>query len=123
MSKRGASGFGLKMQQKQRKNGISSHTVVLDLADTPPSKPQVMRVWQMSTSDPSMSRVSVIPIPSGPKTEEPSTKFAEDSVDDLMPLAHPVRPRRVKSKRKFGNDSVSHGYSFIPIALSSDSSR
>ena len=122
MLKRGASGFGLKTQQKRRKNGISSHTVILDLADTPPSKPQVMRVWQMSTSDLSTSQVSVIPIPSGPKTEEPSTKFAEDSIDEIMPLAHPVRPRRVKPKRKFGNDSVSRGYSFIPIVLSSDSS-
>ena len=79
-----ASKLGL-TTQKRRKNGISSRTVVLALIETPPSKSQVMEIWHPSMLDLTMSRRSVVPLSSGPKTEEASTNSLDEAFCSAAP--------------------------------------
>lgn len=105
MSKRTASGITLK-GRKRRRNGISTTASVLDVLDTPLSEPQLMQVWHTNTTDPTTSRKSAVPIPLEPQIGGVNAGLVEESFDAIAPEVGtvPVRP-----KRKYGNNSVSHG--------------
>ena len=105
MSKRDASGSTSRVR-KRRKNGITSSSSVLDVFDTLPNKPQLMRIQHTNTADPTTSRQSVVQIPSEPPTEEANTESVGEASDIFVSLASaaPVRPKR----KKGNNNSVSH---------------
>lgn len=107
MLKHGAS--GTHKTRKQRKNGISSSSLLLDVVDTdtPLTKPQLMQVWHTNTADPTTSRQSTVPIPSEShvQVKEASTKCQGEFFNTTVPTVTTIRAR---PKRKRGNNSVSY---------------
>ena len=55
---------------------MSIRTSVLDVADIPPEKPQLMPVWHTNVEDPCTARWSEVPVPSEPRIEGAQTKEA-----------------------------------------------
>lgn len=109
MSKRGF-GETLLKKQKQKKNGISSSSSVLELTDT--SQPWVMQVWHTNVEDPLVFRRSVVPIPSGPQLEGMNTgakgSYTEADQEDFNVIALAADVVHARPKRKRGNNGVSH---------------
>jgi hypothetical protein len=104
MSKRGPDGTRALKTRKRRKNGISTSSSVLDPVDTPPDKPQVMRIWNTNAEDPTTSRQSTVPIPSEPQIKEQNTEAGGGDFEAIAPASRAIP---VKSKRRTVNDSVS----------------